>query len=211
MLTLFDQATMPASAFSPVFRGSLMSLLLHVGAELLLCAVCAWAWYRSLRAGQTWRAAGFALMGAAALCGALKYAGASGIDTAHTALSQWSSRLSLLLIAIGVLRSRWWHLPVAAAAAALLLLPAAIVLVGNVLALLAIAYPGRSARWAWAIAGALLFMAAGLLVGTQGGWLGVPRVDVFHLTLAAAVLVWIAARLSEPRRRPALDLPVGLP
>ena len=68
---------------------------------------------------------------------------------------------------------------------------------GNALALLALAWPGRSRRWALAVAGSLAFLLAGLVIGTQGDWLGVPRVDFFHLCLASAVLAWVGARLRE--------------
>ncbi|WP_177412179.1 hypothetical protein [Pseudomonas cavernae] len=173
-----------------------MSLFLHVGAEMLLFTACAVALYCSLRAGHGWRAAGFALMGVAALLGAIEYAGVDDASSAHAAVAQLSARLSLLLIAIGPLAGLGRHLLVVGLAAVLLVVPEPVALASNALALLAIAYRGRSAHWALAISGALLFLGAGLVVGTQGSWLAIPRVDIFHLSLAVAVSAWIGARLS---------------
>lgn len=65
----------------------------------------------------------------------------------------------------------------------------------SVLALVVIAWPGRSRHWPLAIAGGALFALVGLVVGSRGEWLGIPRVDLYHLGLAAAVLLWLRAGL----------------
>ncbi|WP_271103620.1 hypothetical protein [Pseudomonas tohonis] len=170
-------------------------LILHVGGELLLASACLLAAWLHGRERQGWRAAGFVLMALAALAGAALYAGLDALDEVHRQLAFMSSRIGLPLIAFVWLRGASRHLAVLALAAAMLLAPAPVALVGNALALLALAWPVRSRRWALAVAGSLAFLLAGLVIGTQGDWLGVPRVDFFHLCLASAVLAWVGARL----------------
>ena len=61
------------------------------------------------------------------------------------------------------------------------------------------------AAWSWprhwplTVAGAALFALVGLLVGTRGVWMGIPRVDLYHLGLAAAVLLWLRAGVATKR------------
>ena len=50
------------------------------------------------------------------------------------------------------------------------------------------AWSTRRAPWPMVVA-ALLFALAGLAIGTHGQALGLPRVDLYHLTLAAALLL----------------------
>ncbi|MGC4010827.1 MAG: hypothetical protein QM805_18695 [Pseudomonas sp.] len=70
------------------------------------------------------------------------------------------------------------------------------------LLLIAIAWPGRSQRWPLAMAGALLFVLAGLGIAGRGEWQGIPRVDLYHLTLMLATLCWTLARLRGTRWLP---------
>lgn len=170
-------------------------LILHVGGELLLAAACLLAAWSYGRERQGWRAAGFVSMALAALAGAVLYAGVGAIDEVHRQLAFISSRIGLLLIAFVWLHGAPRHLALLALAAAMLVAPAPVALVGNALALLALAWPGRSQRWPLAVFGSLAFLLAGLVIGTQGDWFGVPRVDLFHLSLALAVLAWVGARL----------------
>lgn len=170
-------------------------LILHVGGELLLASACLLAAWLHGREREGWRAAGFVSMALAALAGAVLYAGFSAVDDLHRQLAFVSSRIGLPLIAFVWLQGAPRHLALLALAAAMLLLPPPVALVGNALALVALAWPGRSRRWPLAVAGSMAFLLAGLVIGTQGDWLGIPRVDLFHLCLATAVLAWIGARL----------------
>ncbi|BAN48270.1 hypothetical protein [Metapseudomonas resinovorans] len=173
--------------------------------ELLLFGACLLAVTLSLRAGHYWRGLGLALIGLAALLGAFHYAGMETVKPLHQAASSLSGRVSLLLIAAASLVGPARNALLLALAGVMLWLPAQAALAGNVLALMVIAWKGRSRHWPLAIAGCLLFMAAGLLVGTQGEWLGIPRLDLFHLTLALAVGCWLLAggpplrQQAEPR------------
>jgi hypothetical protein len=176
--------------------------------ELLLCAASLWAAADSLRHGHGWRALGFALITAAALAGALVYSGMEAVRPTHQALSGVSGRIALLLIAVGSLHGALRHLLLVALAALMFWLPEKLALAGNLLALLAIAWPGRSRRWPLALAGALLFVAAGLGIGGRGEWLGVPRLDLYHLTLMLAVLCWAAAGLQGSRWQWRLGAPL---
>lgn len=150
---------------------------------------------------------GLLLMGTAALLGALRYAGFETVTPWHQAASQLSGRLGLLLIAVGGLQRSVGRLWLLGAALLLWWLPDNLALLGNLLALLAIAWRGRSRHWPLAIAGSLLFPLAGLLVGTRGTWAGVARLDLFHLLLALAVLCWGLAGLHAGSRPDATDQP----
>ncbi len=167
-------------------------MALHVFCEAFLAACCTLAavsaWRPSSRAPVA--ALGFALIGIAALLGALVYAGFQAATAAHDAATLLAARLSLLLIAAQSLRNwRWAAGVVVLGALSLVLMPPLDQAIA-VLALVAIAWKGRSRHWPLAIAGSLLFALAGLVIGTRGEWLGVPRVDLFHLGLALAVLAW---------------------
>lgn len=177
--------------------------------ELLLCIACLWACAISLKDRQGWRACGFLSIAATALVGALVYAGVEQVQPAHQAMSGVSGRIALLLIAVGSLHRmshRWLLL---AAAALMLWVPQQWALAGNLLALIAIAWPGRSQRWPLAIAGSLLFIFAGLVVGARGEWHGIARQDIYHLTLMLAALSWGIARLVSTRPQPRLPAPLA--
>ncbi|WP_236173375.1 hypothetical protein [Pseudomonas pseudonitroreducens] len=170
--------------------------------ELLLCVASLWAAVDSLKHAHGWRAGGFVLIAVTALLGALVYGGLETARPAHQTMTGISARISLLLIAIGSLHGAPRHLLLAALAALMLWLPDNLALAGNLLALLAIAWPGRSQRWPLAIAGALLFVLAGLGIAGRGEWWGIPRVDLYHLTLLLATLCWTLARLRGTRWLP---------
>ncbi|WP_275628682.1 hypothetical protein [Pseudomonas sp. 273] len=172
-------------------------MILHVFCELLLFAACLWAALGSLRRRQGWAVPGFALFGLAALLGALEYAGLDALAPLHQQASDIAGRLGLLLIALGGVGGWGLNLAVAGLCAVMSLLPDGPSLAVNLLALLAIVRRGRSRRWPLALAGAVLFAAAGLLVGTRGEWSGVARVDIFHLVLALAVWCWGRAELGS--------------
>lgn len=173
-------------------------MFLNVLCELLLvgtCGAAAWlAWRRDYRLA----ALGFTLMGLSALLGAAQYGGLEAARDPHHYLTYCSGRLGLLLIAIGRAQDALAYALLAVIAVVALLLPDPAVLGVNLLALIAIAYHGWSQRWLAALAGSTLFLLAGLVVGTQGQWLGMARLDLFHLVLALAIVCWIAAGLSPP-------------
>ncbi|MDF3936160.1 hypothetical protein [Pseudomonas citronellolis] len=170
-------------------------MIVHVLCELALFVACLWAALGSLRRRQGWALLGFALLGLAALLGALVYAGLAQLEPLHHELSNLAGRLALLLIAIGGASSLGLNLAVIGFCAVMLWVPDGSSLGVNLLALLAIARKGRSLRWPAALAGAVAFAATGLLVGTRGDWFGVARVDLFHLGLALAVCCWARAEL----------------
>lgn len=167
--------------------------------ELLLSLACLWACLISWRDRQHWQAVGFGLIAATALGGALLFAGLESVKPGHQLMSGISGRIALLLIAVGRLQGIQRQVLLMMIAALMLWLPQPWPLAGNLLALIAIAWPGRSQHWPPAIAGALLFMFAGLVVGSQGQWLGIARQDIYHLTLMLAALCWGAARLNGKR------------
>lgn len=170
--------------------------------ELLLSAVCLGAAWVSLRDRHGWRVLGFLLIAVTAVAGALVYGGLESVRPAHQFLSGVSGRIGLLLIAVGSLHGAPRHLLLVALAALMLWLPEQLALGGNLLALIAIAWPGRSRRWPLAIAGSLLFVLAGLVIGTRGEWQGLLRLDLYHLTLMLAALCWARARLAGTRWAP---------
>jgi hypothetical protein len=163
--------------------------------ELLLCAACVWAAADSLKHGRGWRVGGFVLFAFTALLGAWVYGGLETARPAHQFMTGISGRIGLLLIAIGSLHGTARHLLLVALAALMLWLPDNLALAGNLLALVAIAWPGRSQRWVLALAGGLLFVLAGLGIAGRGEWLGIPRVDLYHLALMLATLCWTRAGL----------------
>lgn len=177
--------------------------------ELLLCLACLWASAVSLKDRQGWRAMGFVLIATTALIGALVFAGLEQLRPAHQALGGVSGRIALLLIAVGCLHRMPHRLLLIAAAALLLWVPQQWALAGNLLALVAIAWPGRSRHWPLALSGALLFIFAGLVVGSRGEWHGIARQDIYHLTLMLAALSWGIARLVTNGPPPRLPAPLA--
>lgn len=172
--------------------------MLAVIAELLLTLGCAVAAWLALRERQGWRALGFACIGAAACLGALEYAGVAALVEPHRWASVLSGAVGLPLIALGRLPGGVGRQAVVSlACVTLLLLPSQANLAANLIALLVIAWPGRSRRYPLALLGALLFIGSGLLIGTHGEWGGVPRRELFHLGLTLAVTAWSLAGLGS--------------
>lgn len=172
--------------------------MLPVIAELLLTLACAIAAWLALREQMGWRALGFLSMGIASLLGALEYGGVAALEEPHHLASVVSGAIGLPLVALGRLPGA----PVRRALVlllcmALVLLPSMATLATNLMALLVIAWPGRSRRYALALFGALLFIGSGLLIGTRGELAGVPRRELFHLGLTVAVAAWILAGLDS--------------
>jgi len=188
--------------------------MLSVIAELLLTLACAVAAGFSLREQQGWRALGFLSMGIAALLGALDYGGIAVLGEPHHLASLVSAAVGLPLIALGRLAGApVQRAVVLLACMALVMLPSQVTLLSNLVALLVIAWPGRSCRYPLALLGALLFIGSGLLIGTRGELAGVPRRELFHLGLTLAIAAWAFAGLGSglPRLSRALAVRHKLP
>lgn len=172
--------------------------MLSVIAELLLTLACAIAAGLALRERHGWRALGFVSMGVAAGLGALEYAGVAELVEQHHQASVLSGAVGLPLIALGRLGGGLGRqVLVLLAGIALVAIPSQLTLFTNLIALLVIAWPGRSRRYPLAVSGALLFVGSGLLIGTHGEWGGVPRRELFHLGLTVAVSAWALAGLGS--------------
>ncbi|MBD9513756.1 hypothetical protein M2D07_002060 [Pseudomonas sp. BGr12] len=171
--------------------------MLPVIAELLLTLACTIAAWLALREQMGWRALGFLSMGIAALLGALEYGGVVALSEAHHLASVVSGAIGLPLIALGRLSGGPGRQVMVLVIGVLLVFLAQLSLVSNLIALLVIAWPGRSRRYSLALLGALLFIGSGLLIGTRGELAGVPRRELFHLGLTVAVSVWILAGLGS--------------
>ncbi|MFJ3052625.1 hypothetical protein [Pseudomonas nitroreducens] len=172
--------------------------MLPVIAELLLTLACCIAAWLALREQQGWRALGFVSMGVAAFLGALEYGGATVLVEPHHLASVVSGAVGLPLIALGRLTGApVQRALVLLACMALVMLPSQVTLLTNLVALLVIAWPGRSRRHLLALLGALLFIGSGLLIGTRGELAGVPRRELFHLGLTLAVVAWMLAGLGS--------------
>jgi hypothetical protein len=137
-------------------------------------------------------------MGIAAALGALEYGGVTRLAEPHHLASVVSAAIGLPLIALGRLSGA----PVQRAVVlllcmALVMLPSQVSLLTNLVALLVIAWPGRSRRYPLALLGSLLFIGSGLLIGTRGELAGVPRRELFHLGLTLAIGAWALAGLGS--------------
>ncbi|AGI23202.1 hypothetical protein ACYCAX_18310 [Pseudomonas sp. MT3] len=183
--------------------------MLPVIAELLLTLACAAAAWLALRERHGWRALGFGFMGVAACLGMLEYAGAAALAEPHRQASVVSAAVGLPLIALGrVAGGAGRQALVLLAGGVLMVFPPPLTLLANLVALLVIAWPGRSRRYTLALLGALLFVGSGLLIGTHGEWGGVPRRELFHMGLTIAVAAWVLAGLgSGAGRLPGLSTP----
>lgn len=172
--------------------------------ELLLAAACLAAALTAMQDRHLWRVLGFLLVAATALVGSRLTGGEEALRSVHQVLSTVSGRIALLLIAIGSVKGTVRHLVLISIAALMLWLPQPLALTGNLIALAIIALPGRSRCWSLAATGSLLVSIAGLVVGTQGNWAGVPREDFYHLILMLCALCWMLAQLRGTRwaRRP---------
>ena len=166
-------------------------ILSSVAAELCLVAAALIGASKSWRSPAPLAPAGFLLFAVAAGLGALVYAGIGAVETWHDRLSWITEWAGLALIAAGLMGKPWPTLIGAA-----LLLAVGIVtgqsLPLNVAALAMMVlgrfWQTRRPPWALVVA-ALLFALAGLVIGTHGQLLGLPRVDFYHVTLAVALLL----------------------
>lgn len=179
------------------------TMIFHIACEIVLLLACLAAAVLASRRGGTLAALGFALIGIAAALGALEYAGMDELAETHRLASRISGRLSLVLVALDALRLRGAWFAAAVAVIALPMLPASVALAVNVAALCGIVYGRRQRSLAASIAGALLFILAGIAIGTKGEWQGIARVDLYHLVLALAVACWATGDVTGKRGTPA--------
>jgi hypothetical protein len=174
---------------------------LHVGAEAVLVIAAIWA---ALLAGADARAVGL-LLGAVAipaLLGVIEYSGIGAVAPIH----QVASRL-VEAAAIPALGWSFWRqvglgqrvalLELGLVLAVLVLLsqhllfphqPRVIGATGMALALWASLRHGKRDVALSGGVGFGLIVAAGLVIGTQGAFHGIARVDLFHLALAIGLL-----------------------
>jgi len=179
----------------------------HVASELILTGACALPALVAWRQRAHLTALGFASISVAALLGAAVYAGLQDVASAHDTASFLAGRLGLLLIALRRFGSPRQVASTILACAVAFLVPAPVDLAVSMLALVAIVWRSRSPHGLLAMVGGLMFALAGLVVGTQGEWLDVPRVDLFHLSLATAALLWLKAGVAHAKRTPSGALP----
>jgi hypothetical protein len=148
-------------------------------------------------ASKSWRSpaplapAGFLLFAIAATLGALGYAGIGAVDGLHDQVSHITEWAGLALIAAGLMGKPWPTLIGAALLLAVAIVTGQALLVNVGALVLMIAWRfwlTRRPPWVLVVA-ALLFALAGLVIGTHGELLGLPRVDFYHLTLAVAILL----------------------
>jgi len=155
-----------------------------------------------LAAGSPAGAAGMGMVGLAALLGAAKFAGVDAVVPVHTRLVAASGTVGVPLLGAAWVWAAW-----ALPAWGLLVLATGLV-VGAVLAgdgpwktaVGGAAMAGVVAAGVWlgglagvaGVLGAVGTVVAGLVIGTEGHALGLPRVDWFHavLTVSNAALAW---------------------
>ena len=177
----------------------------HIAGELLLAATTAvslaWLW----RSGRRACAFGLSFVAGAALLGALEYAGAAAVSPMHASATRWAAVAGFPAFAGFALWTQGHREPswpiIAAVVLALGLIgrispgPDYALAIGSLalLCLLALAAFGWKAT---PRNSALLFLAcavtalAGLLIGTEGDWRSISRVDLYHLALASANLAY---------------------
>lgn len=170
-------------------------------------------------------ALGFALIGAAALCGTARFLGLEALEGLHRGLSEAAAAIAMPTIGAAALALAWarpasrrvWgqRVLVLAAlhvAASLAGVTAGYGLASGALGTAAVLVAGVRARsWcprggALVIVGAVLVLIAGLVIGTKGELGPFARVDVFHYVLAvadAALAVGLIAAAEATRARPA--------
>ena len=171
--------------------------------EALLAVATGFSVVRLWRAG--WRACAFGLgfVGLAAALGALLFAGFMMVDASHALVTRWAAVAGFPAFGGFALWRQFrtepaWPLPLLV----ILLLgllgtfiagatyPLLIGSLGLLCLLLAASVRIRSAPLdaAMLFAACLLTAMAGLLIGTEGQWGPLPRVDWYHLALTAANL-----------------------
>lgn len=148
-------------------------------------------------ASKSWKSpaplapAGFLLFAAAAALGALGYGGIGAVEGLHDQLTSITEWAGLALIAAGLMGKPWPTLIGAGLLLAVAIVTGQALLVNVAALVLMIAWRfwlTRRPPWVLVVA-ALLFALAGLVIGTHGQLLGLPRVDFYHLTLAVAILL----------------------
>lgn len=185
--------------------------VLHVGAEAVLVVAAVWA---ALLAGAGARPVGL-LLGAVAvpaLLGVVEYSGIGAVAAIH----QSASRL-VEAAAIPALGWAYWRqvgqgqrvpfLELGLVLALLVLLsrhllfphqPLVIGATGMALGVWASVMHAKREVAVFGVAGFGLIVAAGLVIGTQGAFQGIARVDLFHLALATGLLaIGVAVRRSS--------------
>jgi len=162
-----------------------------VAAELCLVGASCMGAQKSWRTPAPLAPAGFLLFAAAAALGALVYGGFDRAEPLHAEISRITEWAGLALIAAGMMGGRLPMLIGGGLLVAIALATGQALLV-NVAALALMilwrAWTTRRPPWVLVVA-ALLFALAGLAIGTHGQLLGLPRVDLYHFTLAVAILL----------------------
>jgi hypothetical protein len=166
-------------------------IISSVAAEACLVVAACFGAFKSWRSPAPLAPAGFLLFAAAAALGALVYAGIGTAEPLHDMLTRITEWAGLALIAAGLMIKPWPTL-----IGGVLLLAVAIgtgqPLMVNVaaLGLMIVWRLWLTRRPPWVlVTAALLFALAGLVIGTHGQLLGLPRVDFYHVTLAVAILL----------------------
>jgi hypothetical protein len=166
-----------------------------IAAELCLAIAACLGAFKTRRGQAPIAPAGFLLFAAAAGLGALTYAGFGWAGAPHDLVTRLTEWAGLALIAIGLTGKKMPMLIAAALLVALAVVTGEALLV-NIAALLVMIvwafWSTRRAPWPIIVA-ALLFALAGLAIGTHGQVLGLPRVDLYHVTLAVALLLLATA------------------
>jgi len=166
-------------------------VLSSVAAELCLAASACFGAFRSWKRFAPLAPSGFLLFAAAAALGAATYAGFGLAEEPHSLVTRLAEWAGLALIATGFMGK---PLPMLIGGGVLVAvgITTGKALMVNIAALALMitwrAWSTRRAPWPMVVA-ALLFALAGLAIGTHGQALGLPRVDLYHLTLAAALLL----------------------
>lgn len=173
-------------------------------------ALASFAFVRPLVAGgreRSMAALGLGLIGAAALCGSVRFGGVEALRWAHQALSDAATAISMPTLGAAALGLVWplrisargwtgWLGALAGlfVAARLFEVMASYGLVIGALGTVGVLAAGVRGLGRWTggarllIAGGVLVLIAGLGVGNSGEIAGVARLDVFHYLLAASNL-----------------------
>jgi hypothetical protein len=185
--------------------------------DAVLASVCVvmggWLLLRPSASGRT-AGLGLWIVGAAAVMGTLRFGGVQGVAVAHAGLTGLAATVGLPCIGAGWASAAF--APERAASVRRYVFGVCLVL-GAMLwaepwartgmgAVSMLAVLAASAAWATTrardaalgVVGAVLTLAMGLVVGTDGSWMGLPNVAWFHLGLAAANLALGAGLLHAP-------------
>jgi len=173
--------------------------------EALLAIVTGIAVVQLWRAGLRGSAIGLSFVAVAAALGAMLFAGIIAVDAPHAAVTRWAAVAGFPTFA-GMALWRRSHAepawPLSLAIIGLLIAigyvftaPSYALVIGSIgllcLLWLALTLLRSEPRFAAAILiGCLLTSLAGLLIGTEGQWGPLPRVDWYHLALSIANLAF---------------------